>query len=191
MTAALAAAARQRADQTRQRATEALQRLHATAQPITFAHVARTAGVSRSWLYRQPDLRADIDRLRRAATAQAVPVPSPERGSAESLRQRLEAALDEITRLKADNHQLREHLGPAPRPPAPKPHPRPVNDMSPTRNPSSEPPQRQALQITANNLIKRVKRAAFGFTNFDNYRIRALLYAGKPNWALLETLTPT
>ena len=40
-------------------------------------------------------------------------------------------------------------------------------------------------------LIKRVKRAAFGFTNFDNYRIRALLYAGKPNWALLETLTPT
>ena len=34
--------------------------------------------------------------------------------------------------------------------------------MSPTRNPSSEPPQRPALQITANNLIKRVKRAAFG-----------------------------
>ncbi len=43
----------------------------------------------------------------------------------------------------------------------------------------------------ANNLIKRVKRAAFGLTNFDNYRIRALLYAGKPNWNLLHTLTPT
>ena len=43
----------------------------------------------------------------------------------------------------------------------------------------------------SNNLIKGVKRSAFGFTNFDNYRIRALLYAGKPNWALLETLTPT
>ena len=42
----------------------------------------------------------------------------------------------------------------------------------------------------ANNLVKRVKRAAFGFTNFANYRIRALLYAGKPNWALLDTLTP-
>ena len=42
----------------------------------------------------------------------------------------------------------------------------------------------------ANNLIKRVKRVAFGFTNFANYRIRALLYAGKPNWALLDTLTP-
>ena len=41
-----------------------------------------------------------------------------------------------------------------------------------------------------NNLVKRVKRPAFGFTNFANYRIRALLYAGKPNRALLDTLTP-
>jgi hypothetical protein len=41
-----------------------------------------------------------------------------------------------------------------------------------------------------NNLIKRVKRAAFGFTSFENYRIRSLLYAGKPNWALLSTVKP-
>jgi transposase len=41
-----------------------------------------------------------------------------------------------------------------------------------------------------NNLIKRVKRAAFGFTSFRNYRIRSLLYAGKPNWDLLARLTP-
>jgi transposase len=41
-----------------------------------------------------------------------------------------------------------------------------------------------------NNLIKRVKRAAFGFTSFRNYRIRSLLYAGKPNWDMLATLTP-
>ena len=41
-----------------------------------------------------------------------------------------------------------------------------------------------------NNLIKRVKRAAYGFRRFAHYRIRALLYAGKPNWALLATITP-
>lgn len=41
-----------------------------------------------------------------------------------------------------------------------------------------------------NNLIKRIKRTAFGFRNFSNYRIRALLYAGKPNWNLLATVTP-
>ena len=42
----------------------------------------------------------------------------------------------------------------------------------------------------ANNLIKRVKRVAFGFRRFANYRIRALLYAGRPNWDLLATITP-
>ena len=42
----------------------------------------------------------------------------------------------------------------------------------------------------ANNLIKRIKRVAFGFTNFRNYRVRVLLYAGKPNWDLLPTITP-
>ena len=27
---------------------------------------------------------------------------------------------------------------------------------------------------------------AFGMVNFRNYRIRSLLYAGKPNWSLLN-----
>ncbi len=48
-----------------------------------------------------------------------------------------------------------------------------------------------AASEAANNLIKRVKRVGFGFSNFNNYRIRALLYAGKLNWNLLNTLTPT
>lgn len=39
-----------------------------------------------------------------------------------------------------------------------------------------------------NNLIKRVKRVGYGFRNFRNYRIRALLYAGKPNWRLLGSI---
>jgi len=37
-----------------------------------------------------------------------------------------------------------------------------------------------------NNLIKRVKRVAFGITNWTNYRTRSLLYAGQPNWSLLD-----
>ena len=39
-----------------------------------------------------------------------------------------------------------------------------------------------------NNLIKRIKRVGFGFRNFENYRIRALLYAGKPNWRVLGSI---
>ena len=47
-----------------------------------------------------------------------------------------------------------------------------------------------ARSETMNNLIKRTKCAAFGFRSFTNYRVRALLYAGKPNWDLLATVTP-
>lgn len=36
-----------------------------------------------------------------------------------------------------------------------------------------------------NNLVKRVKRVAFGITNWTNHRTRALLYAGRPDWSLL------
>jgi len=42
----------------------------------------------------------------------------------------------------------------------------------------------------ANNLIKRIKRVGFGFRRFTHYRIRALLYAGRPDWDLLPTITP-
>ena len=39
-----------------------------------------------------------------------------------------------------------------------------------------------------NNLIKRIKRIGFGFRNFASYRIRALLYAGRPNWRVLGSI---
>ena len=41
-----------------------------------------------------------------------------------------------------------------------------------------------------NNLAKRIKRVAFGLTNFRHHRIRCLLYAGKPDWTLLHTIQP-
>ena len=40
-----------------------------------------------------------------------------------------------------------------------------------------------------NNLIKRIKRVAFGITNWTNYRTRTLLYAGRPNWSCSENST--
>lgn len=39
-----------------------------------------------------------------------------------------------------------------------------------------------------NNLIKRIKRVGYGFRNFNNYRIRALLYAKKPNYRILNSI---
>ena len=41
-----------------------------------------------------------------------------------------------------------------------------------------------------NGLAKRIKRVAFGMTNFRHWRVRVLLYAGKPDWSKLATITP-
>jgi len=41
-----------------------------------------------------------------------------------------------------------------------------------------------------NNLAKLIKRVSFGTANFDHYRTRVLLYAAKPDWSLLDDLTP-
>ena len=57
-------AAQARHEATLRRATTALQRLARRGEPVTFRRLAETAGVSRSWLYRQPQLRDEISRLR-------------------------------------------------------------------------------------------------------------------------------
>jgi len=105
---ALVVAAQQRSRDTRQRAIDTLRRLDAASSNVSFTSIAQTAGVSRSWLYRQPDLRAEIDRLRAPRTETAV--PSAQRASTESLKRRLEDTLDEIQRLKAENHHLRQQV---------------------------------------------------------------------------------
>jgi Family of unknown function (DUF6262) len=110
-------AARRRSQATRDRAIRALRRLAASGDPITFDSIARTASVSRSWLYAQPDLRLEIGRLRaqqegrgQGPAASTAPVPARQRASDASLRQRLEAVNAEIRRLRAENQQLREQL---------------------------------------------------------------------------------
>jgi hypothetical protein len=106
----LVMAARQRAHDTRHRAVDTIRCLDAAGENVTFIAVARAASVSRSWLYRQADLRAEIDRIRTSSPATTATVPAAQRASTDSLRRRLEAAIDEITRLKADNHQLRQQV---------------------------------------------------------------------------------
>ena len=106
---ARAAAARHHAAD--QRAREAIEHLDHAGTPISFTSVARSAGVSRGWLYQQPDLRDAIISLRIASRrADTTPTPGSQRATTESLRQRLDAARDEITHLRTDNAILREQL---------------------------------------------------------------------------------
>ena len=127
-----------------QRTQEALRRLDRSGQPITFSSVAQAACVHRSWLYRQPQLRAQIERLRADQQPRSQrQVPAAQRASTQSLRERLEALHQEAARLRQDNQALRDYISrvlgaqrqaacttPYLQPPATL-----LNDMSTTRKP--------------------------------------------------------
>ena len=101
----LAAAAVRRHDETLRRA------LDADGLAVSFQAVARRAGVSRQWLYAQPELRARIEQLRdRQPGTTAATVPDAQRARERSLRQRNETLLVDNRRLRAENHTLRDEL---------------------------------------------------------------------------------
>jgi len=104
-------AAQTRHDTTLQRAEDTVRRLANRGETVTFRRVADAAGVSRSWLYQQPELRAQIDQLRsRPASDNHAAVPTAEQATADSLRQLLHTYRAEINRLRAENQTLREQL---------------------------------------------------------------------------------
>ncbi len=106
----LTQAARARHDATMAKATSALTALARTAEPITFGRLARTAGISRSWLYRQPELRRQIEHLRQSKQPGRARVPPAQRASDDSNRQKLALYRQELARLQAENRNLREQL---------------------------------------------------------------------------------
>ena len=63
----LSEAAARRHELTRAKAVQALRELGRAGAPVTFAAVAQAAGISRSWLYTQPDISDQIRRLRTKA----------------------------------------------------------------------------------------------------------------------------
>jgi hypothetical protein len=108
------AAARRRSQATHRRAVAALRRMDTTGVVVTFDAVAREADVSRSWLYNQPDLRAEIERLRqRKRLSGRRPVPDHQRASDASLQRRPELASERVRHLEADNKRLRRALAEA------------------------------------------------------------------------------
>lgn len=108
---AIVKAARQRHELTRAKAIQALRELDRAGTAITFQAVAKTAQVSRSWLYAQPDIRTEIQRLRDATRhAPAPPIPAAQRATADSLRRRLEATQDRARQLIEENQRLRRQL---------------------------------------------------------------------------------
>jgi hypothetical protein len=104
-------AAQLRHEATTTRAEAALRQMRETGCAVSFRSVAEAAGVSRAWLYRQPAIRDEIDRLRSTHPAAHRPRhPAPPRGSEESRQRRIEALLDDNTRLRAENTRLHRQV---------------------------------------------------------------------------------
>jgi Family of unknown function (DUF6262) len=113
-TAHLIAAASRRHELARSKAIRAIRELDAAGTAVTFGSVARAAGVSRSWLYTQPDIRAEVLRLRGLGRrAPGTPVPARQRSSDASLMRRLQATTARNRELAQDNQRLRHQLAQA------------------------------------------------------------------------------
>jgi hypothetical protein len=108
----LSEAAARRHELTRSRALQTLRELDRAGTPVTFAGVAHAAGVSRSWLYTQPDISGQIRRLRQKTNGagSAGAIPAGQRSTDASLRARLAAALDRNKHLAEENTRLRRQL---------------------------------------------------------------------------------
>jgi Family of unknown function (DUF6262) len=106
----LAAATQRRSTAARDRARAALRRLDREGRPVTFTAVANAAHVSRALLYRDPDLHHEIERLRDAGHPKPPRLPAAQRATEASLNRRVEALLDDVRFLRAENHKLRDHL---------------------------------------------------------------------------------
>ena len=100
-------AAQARHDEALRRTRDVIRDLDRRSQPITFSSVAAAADVSRTWLYRQPTLRAAILTHR---SPQPGAVPAAQRSSPASMHARIDALRLEIQHLRAENAALRDHV---------------------------------------------------------------------------------
>ena len=101
---------RQRHQHTLERARRALAELADTGQSVTVAELASRAGISRSWIYTQPQLREQIQQHQRSHSDSDTARQIATRASDESLHRRLTLAHERITQLRKENQQLREAL---------------------------------------------------------------------------------
>ena len=106
----LITAARRRHELTRSKALQTLHELIAAGNPVTFQTVADRAGVSRSWLYAQDDIKAEIQQHRTRVAPPSAPVPARQRASEESLTRRLALAVERNRQLAEENRRLRRQL---------------------------------------------------------------------------------
>ncbi|HCF26050.1 MAG TPA: hypothetical protein DEV81_02235 [Cyanobacteria bacterium UBA11049] len=95
--------------QTIAKAEEGIKQLIRQSKPITFEAVAEVSGVSRAWLYKEPEIKTRIEYLRNQQQSKKS-VPPDQRASEASNAAKAKALLQEIKKLRAENQGLRHHI---------------------------------------------------------------------------------
>lgn len=106
----LVAAAHRRRDDALERARRALHELRETGRPHTITQIAAHAGVSRSWLYAQPEFRDNLRQLTASPETANLAPPRSEPASDASLRQLLTLAHERVRELDQENRHLRNQI---------------------------------------------------------------------------------
>lgn len=106
------ATARRQAE-ARARVMTILQEAHSLGESLNLATAARRAGVSRAYLYSQPDLVAAIRELAAANTGRQPAMPTAQRSTPASLLARIEALTARNKALREENQRLRKQLAAA------------------------------------------------------------------------------
>jgi Family of unknown function (DUF6262) len=97
-------AAQRRHQQATERAVAALARLSAAGKAVTFASVAREAGVSTDFLYRQPELRQRINQMR-APNGRRASTPAADDGVALNASAPVRALSAQLKELRRRHHK--------------------------------------------------------------------------------------
>ena len=103
----LVEAARRRHAEARERSERAISAAAGSPNVPTVVAIAKAAGVSRSWLYTQPDLLAAIAQLRTKGSGRRSNVPP---ASDDSIRRRLDTALARNKELRSQVDGLTRQL---------------------------------------------------------------------------------
>jgi len=112
-TSGMVAHAHRRKQEKRTRVDEVVARLLRERQAINFSTVARVAGVSKAYLYSQPDLRERIEALRQQGLEEALRerVAQPAPGKTDASKDLVILAKDRrIKELEAEIRKLQQQL---------------------------------------------------------------------------------
>ena len=105
---------RQNAQKKRQEAIKrtdvGIQQLLKEKRPINFKSVAEVAGVSTAWLYKEPEIKTRIERLREQGSLSSKKAPPKQRASDASKDAIIKTLKDRCGKLDAEVRGLREQL---------------------------------------------------------------------------------